>query len=261
MTSSSSTLPIDEYPIVIPNNVTGLTIFGRTSDEEPRISCTLPPIHGKVTRRKEIYKDKDAKRGAKSSLRKCNVILPDLSDYSLLALDPGTSSMSIRLVRRANGVTKETKKWETMSFLVDSTLITQVKEYFHSLIDLGVDLGVVEVQIPKFGLEFTQHIFIEVCDERKVPVVLIQATSRYTSFGLPPKMKGKKDKIVELGLDILEEEGDVEGLRFIQSIKGVVCKNGAKVSAGKRRSDLLDTITIGLCAEALLIQAAETFAE
>lgn len=254
--TSSSLLPLSDIPLVLSNNITGLIMFGKSTTDTPRVTFDLPPIHCKITPRKDIYKNKDAKKGAKGSLKKCNVILPNLSDYTQLVVDPGTSSMSVRMMRRVMGETKEVKKWETKDFLVDSTLITQVKEYFNSLIDMGVDLGVVEMQMPKFGIEYTQHIFIEVCDERNVPVIVIQAPSRYTSFGLPPKMKGKKDKMLDIALDILEEDGDIEALRFIHDIKGITCKNDTKVSAMKRKEDLLDTITIGLCAEALLIQAA-----
>jgi hypothetical protein len=171
--------------------------------------------------------------------------------------------MALRITRRQGGKTVERLHWETQDFRVDSTLIKSVQDHINGLLDkYKVDVLVEEIQLSKFGMEYTQHIILNCAIARGIPVVTLQPATRYRALGLGSKInKENKAKIYDLALDILTEECDVAGLEKIDSVKGITSKNNTKVSAQKRRDDLLTTVTLEVCAEGLLVQAAmETLA-
>ena len=252
--SPSTSIP--SCPLILPSNIVGLTMHGEIGDS-PLVTCSLPPLSHRYTPREDVFREKTSKRGAKGSLKPCNVKLFDVYDYKGLYVDPGTSSMATRVTRRRGGKTKKVKHWETKDFRVDSTLIRSVQEYIDGLLDkYNPDVVVVEIQLSKFGLEYTQHIVIGAAIARGIPVITLQPATRYRAFGLKTRDKNNGKLIYEIALDILEEEGDIEGLTTISTVKGITCKNGTKVSAQKRREDLLTTVTLELCAENLITQAA-----
>lgn len=259
MASSSSPLPEEKRRSTIPSNITGLEFHAPLSRrDKPYLEPgTLPPIHPLINRRKAIFREGDASKGLKGAKLTNLVDIPDLNNYTALVIDPGTSSMGVGHVRRVNGKTQDVFRWETAGFRTDTSVLLHVQAYAHELLSAKPDLLVVELQHSEFGVEFTQHVFINIALIYEVPVVVLGPTSRYTSFGIPPRAKNKKKLMGMIGRHIFEEENHQESLEILEKVKARITPNGSKVSAAKQKGDMLDTITLLMCAEALLIQACE----
>lgn len=259
MASSSSPQVSEGAKITIPSNVTGLEFHAPVSARKtPYVGIKLPPLHELITRRKKIYRASDTSKGLKGAKLTNLVDLPDLNNYTAVVIDPGTSSMGVEHVRRVNGKTESLFRWETEGFRTDTSVIIQVQRYAHELLSKKPDMLIIELQLSAFGIEYTQHVFINIALIYEVPVVVLSSSSRYTSFGIPMKgNKKKKEMMNMIGRHIFEEENHQESLETLEKVTTKVSPNGSKVSKRKQQSDMLDTITLLMCAEALLIQACE----
>jgi hypothetical protein len=237
-----------------------MTIFAGSSSKTTGADTLLPPVSPYVRKRDSIFRKDNKSKGAKGSLKTSNFECPNLNDYKVVVVDPGTSSMGVRSVRRKNGKTKEVFRWETKSFKTDSSLLQQVQMYILEVFDCEPDLVVIELQLSRFGVEYTQHTVINICVTYNIPIVVLQPLTRYWTFNVPYRTLGptkSKKMICEIGNKILTEEDDETSLDMLKNVKGLVSKNDTKVSAAKQRSDMLDGISLLICAETLLIQACE----
>lgn len=234
--------------IVVPSDFTGMAIYGIPSDRARTTGSNLT-ISSRIVKRPKP--------------KKCVgnlVTLPDLRDYTVCGIDPGTSSQAIRIERLVDGVCEESFELDVLSYKTDSTLIETMAEDMQALLSMyKIDLAVIEKQLGGFlDTSITAYLCLAtVCRLAGVPVVVLHPLARYNLYGITGKRSEKKKRIAALGQEMLEEEGDNKSLEKIESVKGRTSANGTKVSKGKVVSDMCDTITIIRCAHDLLTLACE----
>lgn len=239
----------------IQSNIEGIEMHGPVSTSQAGITFTLPTLCPRLRPRTEsVFRDPAGKRGLKSEKRGNLIDIPRLDDYVALTADPGTSSMGLRCERLVNGHVEKLYHWDTIDFVTDSSVLIEVQRYVSDLFEkYKPDILFIELQISKFGIEYTQHTLINVALIHGIPVVTIQPGERYTAYGI--EGKDEKKLIAELGVDMLEEEGDEASLSILSKVKRKKTKSGVFVSAEKTRSDLLDTVSLARCCHGYLVQA------
>lgn len=234
---------------VVPSDVTGMAIYGVPSEEKRTTGSDLT-ISSRVIKRPKP--------------KKCIgnlVTLPDLHDYTVCGIDPGTSSQAVRIERLVDGVCEEVFELDVLSYKTDSTLIETMAEDMRIILSIyKIDLAVIEKQLGKFlDTSLTAYMCLAtVCRLAGIPLVILHPRSRFNLYDINTGTRAeKKKKIAELGQQMLRDEGDEKSLQIIESVKGRTAANGTKVSKGKIVSDMSDTITIIRCAHDLLALACE----
>jgi hypothetical protein len=248
--SSSSDQTPRLYSNIISNDVIGLH-FHCHEPEDPSFYPLpdLPPLY--IPKRK-VYRGSTDGKAAKGVLKSSLVQLPNTSDYIVMSVDPGTSSMAVRVSHRVNGNTEEVYVWETKDFRTDSYMLSSMQEYIGDLLDTyRPGLVVVELQLSRFGLEYSQHLILNEAIARKITSVLIQPATRYSCFGISVRDKERERKIEDIGISLLDQGG----INCLTTVRGIKSANGTRVSANKRMNDMLTTVTLEVAVEGILVEA------
>lgn len=223
--------------IVLPSAIVGLNFYCKLSKDEISIVDGLI-LSSFIAERKDSMISKT---------RKChNVELPiNILDYTLLAIDPGSSSMGIRCETMKNLTCHTLHYFTTLAFVNTTEMLHDIRDKLLEIIgEYKPDIVVVEKQLEKrnSNASIISHCVLMCAIESNLPCVTVDPSVMRSIHGLPKQCKSEME---ELAVKMLIHENDQLGINLLSEVKGKTIDNGVKVSKNKQLMDMLDSVIVG----------------